>query len=190
MWLAVGIVAAYLVGTFPTALWLGRRAGVDPTKAGSGNPGASNVYRLSGKRIGVLVGVIDALKGVIPVAIALVLAGRGEAHAVWIAAVAGHVWPFYRRFRGGKGVATAGGGGLVLSPLVGLACAVLFFSVVKLGRVAAVGSLAIALGYPIMIFAIGRPGWEVAVGAGVASIVVVRHQANIRRIIGRSEQQV
>lgn len=99
-------------------------------------------------------------KGVIPVAITLVLAGRPEAHAVWTAAVAGHVWPFYRRFRGGKGVATAGGGGLVLSPLVGLACAVLFFSVVMLGRVAAVGSLSIALGYPIITAAIGRPGWR------------------------------
>ena len=190
MWLAMGIVAAYLVGTFPTALWLGRRAGTDPTTAGSGNPGASNVYRLAGKRTGVMVGVIDALKGVVPVAIALLVAGRPEAHAVWVAAVAGHVWPFYRRFRGGKGVATAGGGGLVLSPLVGLACAALFFVVVRFGRVAALGSLTIALGYPIISAAIGRPGWEVAVGAGVAAILVVRHQSNIRRIIGRSEQRV
>jgi len=66
----------------------------------------------------------------------------------------------------------------------------LFFSVVMLGRVAAVGSLSIALGYPIITAAIGRPGWEVAVGSGVAAILVVRHQANIRRIIGRSEQNV
>ncbi|MDG1878390.1 MAG: glycerol-3-phosphate acyltransferase [Acidimicrobiales bacterium] len=190
MWLAIGIVAAYLAGTFPTALWLGRRAGTDPTKAGSGNPGASNVYRLSGKRTGVMVGVIDALKSVVPVVTALVVAGRPEAHAVWVAAVAGHVWPFYRRFRGGKGVATAGGGGLVLSPLVGLVCAVLFFMVVKFGRVAALGSITIAVSYPIISALIGRPGWEVAVGAGVAAILVLRHQSNIRRILGRSEQRV
>ena len=182
---------AFLCGALPFALVIVRaRTGLDIREHGSGNPGASNVYRLAGKRIGVMVGVIDALKGVVPVAIALLVAGRPEAHAVWVAAVAGHVWPFYRRFRGGKGVATAGGGGLVLSPFVGLACAVLFFMVVRFGRVAALGSLTIALGYPIISAAIGRPGWEVAVGAGVAAILVVRHQSNIRRIIGRSEQRV
>lgn len=190
MWLAVGIVAAYLIGTFPTALWVGRRTGTDPTTAGSGNPGASNVYRLSGRRAGVLVGVIDALKGAVPVAIALVVAGRPEAHAIWVAAVAGHVWPVFRRFRGGKGVATAGGGGLIVAPVVALACGLLFLVVVRVGRVAALGSLTIAIGYPIITAAIGRPAWEVAVGGGVAAILVVRHQSNIRRMLGRAEQRV
>lgn len=190
MWLVLGVLAAYIVGTFPSALWVGRRAGTDPTTAGSRNPGASNVYRLSGRRAGVLVGVIDALKGAVPVAIALVVADRPEAHAVWAAAVAGHVWPVFRRFRGGKGVATAGGGGLVISPIVGIGCAVLFFGVVKFGRVAALGSLTIAVAYPIISAAIGRPAWEVAVGAGIAAILVVRHQSNIRRLLGRSEERV
>ena len=80
--------------------------------------------------------------------------------------------------------------GLVINPVVGVACAVLFFGVVKLGRVAALGSLTIALAYPILAAAIGRPGWEVAVGAGVAAIVVVRHQSNIRRLVGRDESRV
>jgi len=164
--------------------------GADPSKEGSGNPGASNVYRLSGRRAGLLVGLIDALKGAVPVAVALAVADRDAAHAVWIAAVVGHVWPVFRRFRGGKGVATGGGGGLVINPVVGVACAVLFFGVVKLGRVAALGSLTIALAYPILAAAIGRPGWEVAVGAGVAAIVVVRHQSNIRRLVGRDESRV
>lgn len=191
MLLALGLVAAYLVGTFPTAQLVARLAGADdPTRQGSRNPGASNVYRLAGKRAGVAVGVIDALKGAVPVGIALLLAGRPEAHAVWVAAVAGHVWPITRRLRGGKGVATAGGGGLVISPVIGLACGVLFFVVVRFGRVAAVGSLSIAVAFPIVSVMAGRPGWEVAVGAGVAAILVVRHQSNIRRLIRDDEATV
>ena len=189
--LAVGVVAAYLVGTFPTAQLVARVAGAsDPTREGSGNPGASNVYRLVGKRAGVAVGVIDALKRAVPVIIALLVSGRPEAHAVWVAAVVGHVWPITRRFRGGKGVATAGGGGLAISPLIGLACGLLFFAVVRFGRVAALGSLSIAIAFPIVSAIAGRPGWEVAVGAGVAGILIVRHRSNIRRMLDSDEATV
>ncbi len=183
----VFVVAAYLIGTFPTAQIVGSRIGRDPTKEGSGNPGASNVWRLGGRRAGIIVAVVDGLKGAVPVLIALALSGRPLAHAVWVAAVIGHVWPVTRRLRGGKGVATAGGGGLAISPLVGLGCAALFLVVVKTGRVAALGSLSIAIAYPILSAAVGRPAWEVGVGALVAAILVVRHQSNIRRMIGHSE---
>lgn len=186
MVLVLGIVVAYLVGTFPTALWIGRRAGTDPTTAGSGNPGASNVYRLSGRRAGVLVGVIDAAKGAIPVAVALVAADRSTGYAVWLAAVLGHVWPVFRRFRGGKGVATAGGGGLVIDPVVGVCCALVFFAVVKIGRVAALGSLTIAVVFPGLAALFGRSGREVAAGAAIAVIVAVRHRSNIRELLGRA----
>jgi acyl phosphate:glycerol-3-phosphate acyltransferase len=182
-----GLVLAYLAGTFPTALIIGRRVGTDPTLAGSGNPGASNVYRLSGRRAGVIVGLIDVLKGAIPTAIALAVAGRPEAHAVWLAAVIGHVWPITRKFRGGKGMATAGGGGIVLGPFVGIACALLFFGIVKFGRVAALGSLSIAVAYPIVSAIVGRPGWEIAVSSGVAAILFIRHQSNIRRMLRPEE---
>lgn len=182
-----GVVLAYLAGTFPTALIIGRRVGSDPTREGSGNPGASNVYRLGGRRAGVMVGIIDMMKGAVPTAITLAVAGRPVAHAIWLAAVAGHVWPVTRRFRGGKGVATAGGGGIVLGPVIGLACALLFFGVVKFGRVAALGSLSIAIAYPIVSAVFGRPGWEIAVSSGVAAILFIRHQSNIRRMI-RSEE--
>lgn len=189
--MALGVIIAYFVGTFPTAQIVARFVGADdPTTRGSGNPGASNVYRTAGKRAGVLVGVIDALKGAVPVAIALLVAGRPEAHAVWVAAVAGHVWPVTRRFRGGKGVATAGGGGLVIAPVIGLACGLLFFAVVKLGRMAALGSLSIAIAFPIVSALAGRPGWEVAVGAGVAGILVIRHRSNIKRMLRSDEATV
>ncbi len=185
-----GLVLAYLAGTFPSALIIGRRVGTDPTLAGSRNPGASNVYRLIGRRAGVIVGLIDMLKGAIPTAIALAVAGRPEAHAVWLAAVAGHVWPVTRKFRGGKGMATAGGGGIVLGPIVGLACALLFLGIVKFGRVAAIGSLSCAVAYPIVSAVVGRPGWEIAVSSGVAVILFVRHQSNIRRLLRQEKSTV
>lgn len=184
------VVGAYLVGTFPTAQMVGRLVGVDPTIEGSRNPGASNVYRLGGRRAGVVVGVVDMLKGAIPALVALLVAGRPEAHAVWVAAVAGHVWPISRNLRGGKGVATAGGAGLVISPLIGIGCALIFLVVVRVVRIASLGSLSIAISYPVIATIVGRPAWEVLVSVAVASILVVRHQANIRAILRRDERRL
>ena len=184
------VIGAYAIGMFPTAHIVGRRMGVNPTTEGSGNPGASNVYRLGGRRAGVIVGVIDMLKGAVPAAVALLVAGMPEAHAVWVAAVVGHVWPVTRGFRGGKGVATAGGAGLVINPLIGLACAAVFLVLVKIARIAALGSLGIAFSYPIIAAIVGRPGYEIAVSAGVASILVIRHQSNIRRMLRRDEHRI
>ena len=184
------VIGAYLIGMFPTAHIVGRRLGVNPTTQGSGNPGASNVYRLGGRKAGVIVGGIDMLKGAIPAGIALLVAGMPEAHAVWVAAVAGHVWPVTRGFRGGKGVATAGGAGLVINPLIGLACAAVFFVLVKVARIAALGSLGIAFSYPVIAAIVGRPAYEVAVSAGIASILVIRHQSNIRRMLRRDENRI
>lgn len=177
------VVAAYGIAMFPTATLVGRRVGVDPMRQGSRNPGASNVYRLASHKAGVIVGLIDMLKGAAPVALALALSGRGAAYAVWVAAVVGHVWPVIRRFRGGKGVATAAGAGLVVNPLIGLICGLVFLVVVLVWRVAALGSLSVALAYPVLATIFGLPAWEILVSVGVSAILVVRHQSNIRRLI-------
>jgi glycerol-3-phosphate acyltransferase PlsY len=181
--LAFCIVSAYCIGTFPTAVLIGRRTGTDPTRAGSKNPGASNVYRLSGRKAGVIVGVVDALKGLVPVLVVLLAVGRPEAHLVWMAAVAGHVWPITRRFRGGKGVATAGGGGLVLAPVIGILTGLVFVVVVRTTRVAALGSLTIAAIYPLLIWWAGHSGSEVLVSAIISVVVVVRHRSNIAQLL-------
>jgi glycerol-3-phosphate acyltransferase PlsY len=183
----VVVVVAYLVGMFPTAQLVGRRTGRDPTAEGSRNPGASNVWRLSGRRAGAIVGLVDLAKGALPTLVALLVAGRPVAHGAWVAAVTGHVWPATRRLRGGKGVATAGGGGIVLGPVIGVLCSGLFLVTVKVGRIAALGSISIAVGYPVLAAIVGRPGWEVATAAGVGAIVVIRHQSNIRHLIRRAE---
>jgi len=189
--LIAGVVAAYLVGTFPSAQLVARSFGAeDPTKIGSGNPGASNVYRSAGKRAGVLVGLVDVLKGAIPVGVALLVAGRPEAHAVWVAAVCGHIFPVTRGFRGGKGVATAGGGGMVLSPVLAVMLTVAFFAIVRFGRIAALGSLAVALAYPALVWVVGRESWEVLTSLGLACLVIARHRGNLERLLRRSEATV
>jgi len=187
LWLAVA-VGAYGLGTFPTAQIVGRRLGRDPTREGSGNPGATNVYRTAGRRAGVLVGVVDVLKGAVPTGIGYLVDGRPLATVAWIAAVAGHVLPLTRRLRGGKGVATAAGGAAVLHPLVALALAAVFAVVARATRKASIGSLAIAVLLPVGVAIAGRPAWEVVAAAALGALVLVRHGANLRRLLAGTER--
>lgn len=184
------IVGAYLVGTFPTAILVGRRRGVDPTTQGSGNPGATNMYRVGGKKAGAIVLVGDLVKGVLPTAIGWAVDGRPLGYACWAAAVVGHVFPVFRRFRGGKGVATAGGGVLTLLPLVAACCIVAFVGALKLTKKGSVGSLVMATLVPVLAAAFGRPGWEVAAAAGVSAVVVLRHWSNLVRLVRGTEHTV
>jgi glycerol-3-phosphate acyltransferase PlsY len=181
------VVGAYLLGTFPSAQLVGARRGVDPTRVGSGNPGASNVLRTAGRRAGAAVFLADVAKGAVPVAIALAVDGRGLAVCCWAAAVLGHVFPITRGLRGGKGVATAGGGTLVLHPLVGVVLLAVFAAVVAVTRTASVGSLAIAALLPVLVAVAGRPWWEVVAAAAVSVLVVCRHASNIQRLTHRAE---
>jgi glycerol-3-phosphate acyltransferase PlsY len=184
---ALLVVAAYLVGTFPTALLVARRRGHDPTTEGSGNPGATNVYRVAGRRAGVVVLLGDVAKGALPAAAGLAVGGRAWGVAAGAAAVLGHVAPLTRRLRGGKGVATAGGMSLVLWPVVSVVLLALFAVTSRISRVASIGSLAMAAGLPVGVALSGRAGWEVAAAAGLAVVVVARHHDNIRRLLGGRE---
>jgi glycerol-3-phosphate acyltransferase PlsY len=182
------VVGAYLLGTVPTAQLVGRRGGVDPTAAGSGNPGASNVYRLLGRRAGSLVLVGDLLKGLVPALVGLAVDGRELALAAGLAAVLGHVAPATRGFRGGKGVATAGGVALVLWPLVSVALTAVFVVVARATGTASIASLTMAVGLPLGVAVSGRRMWEVLAAAALTALVVVRHADNIRRL-ARGEER-
>ena len=188
--MAVAFVVAYGAGMFPTALLVGHRIGRDPSSEGSGNPGATNVYRIGGRLAGVVVALGDMAKGAAPAGAALLLWDRPEAMAAWIGAVAGHVWPILRRFRGGKGMATAGGGGIVLDPIIGLICTVLFFTVVPLTRVAALGSLSVAVAYPLLALVLGWPAPEVVVAVVVMGVMAMRHHGNIVRLWRGTERRL
>lgn len=187
-WLAV--IPAYLVGTFPSADLVASASGIDIRTSGSGNPGASNVTRTLGWRKGVLVFVLDALKGVVAALVGLWLGGRAGGHALGIAAVVGHVLPVTRRFRGGKGVASAGGVTLTLHPLVGLCVLAIWGVLSRLTGKAAIASLIAVVATPVGVAISGRPAWEALTMAGLAALLVARHAGNIKRIVRREEHSL
>jgi glycerol-3-phosphate acyltransferase PlsY len=184
------LVAAYLVGTFPTAMLVGRRLGFDPTTTGSGNPGASNSFRVGGRRAGLLVFLGDVLKGALAAGLGLAVGGRALGVAAAIAAVLGHVAPITRGFRGGKGVATMAGAAIVLYPLVALFVGLAWAVVARTTGKAAVASLVAVVGLVAGVVITGHPAWEVLAMAGLALIVVVRHRSNLVRLVHGTENSL
>jgi len=176
------LLPAYLLGTFPSAGLVGRWAGQDPTQAGSGNPGASNAYRTMGRRAGALVLVGDVCKGALAAGGGLVLGGRGIGVVCGLAAVVGHVLPATRRFRGGKGVATAAGMSAVLLPVPTLALALLWALVAKVTATASIASIVIAVAMPGAAAIAGRPPRELVAFGACGALVVMRHRSNIDRL--------
>ncbi len=191
---AVAVVAvvlgAYAIGTFPTALMVGRRLGFDPTTSGSGNPGASNTTRVGGAKAGLVVLLGDAGKGVAAAGIGYAVDGRTLAWFAGAAAIAGHMWPVTRRLRGGKGVATVAGVGLVCAPLGFVILAVVFAIIVKLGGKAAIGSIVVAALIPVGVALLGQRGIEVAISALIGVAIIARHRSNIRRMLDGTETRV
>jgi glycerol-3-phosphate acyltransferase PlsY len=173
---------SYLLGTFPTAVLVARLAGHDPTREGSQNPGASNVYRLAGRRAGAAVFLGDAAKGVAAAAAGRATGGPKLAMACGLAAVVGHVFPVFRRFRGGRGVATAAGAVAVLEPVLAVPFAATWMTVARITGRASVASIAVVGGVPIAVSALGRPRWEKAGMAALAGLVLARHGGNLVRL--------
>ena len=184
---AAVVACGFLLGTFPTAALVTRGSGRDVTAEGSGNPGATNVYRLAGPLAGALVFAGDALKGAVPVAAGLLLEGRSVALVAGGAAVVGHCFPPQRRLRGGRGVATSVGLVSVADPLVAGMTVVLWFLVVLASRRASLGSVAAAVAVPLTATLLGRATSEVVVFAAVAALVLARHWPNVRRLLRGGE---
>lgn len=184
------MIAAYVVGSFPTASAVGRWSGHDHSKEGSGNPGATNVWRTSGATFGILTAVVDLLKGFLPVLATLIIATRPWAAGAWAAATLGHVVPLARWRNGGKGVATAGGGSLVLYPLLAPPLIVVFAVLVKVTKRASVGSLAITVLLAIGVVFVHDHFAEVIAANVVAAVIIFRHRANISRLLAGKELPV
>jgi glycerol-3-phosphate acyltransferase PlsY len=176
---------AWLLGTFPSAQLVAKAHGRDVLQEGSGNPGASNVARLMGWRAGLAVLVIDFAKGALSAGVGLWVAGRPGAFVLGLAAVVGHTFPLYRK--GGKGVATAGGALFVLYPLIALVLGVVWFLVARVLKKASLASLLGVVLFPIAVALTGHDLWEDLVVAALAVLILVRHTANIRRLIKREE---
>ncbi len=186
----VAIPFAYLLGTFPSASLFARAAGIDITKVGSGNPGASNISRSLGWRKGVWVFVLDAAKGAICAAAGLVIAGRPAGYTLAGAAIIGHILPIGRRLRGGKGVATGGGAFAVLSPIVLIRGVALWLAVSRLTKLASLASILAVAVLPIGMVVVGRDLWEVLTTIGLCAIVMSRHIGNMRRLVTATEHRI
>jgi len=187
----LSIALAYLIGAIPTGVVLTRLTGsADIRKAGSGNIGATNVYRVAGKKLGVLTLVGDILKGLLPV-LAVQAAGMPQGSVALVAAAAflGHCYPVYLRFKGGKGVATALGIFLVLSPPAVLVAVLLFVGLVWKWRYISLGSICAAALMPILVLWFEASTSLFAASVFIGGMVVIRHRSNIERLLAGTENK-
>ncbi len=192
MTLVLLIVASYLIGAIPTGVILTRLVGgEDIRNAGSGNIGATNVYRVAGRKLGIITLIGDCLKGVLPLLLASQLFGvsiNGIA-LVALAAFIGHCYPVYLSFKGGKGVATALGIFLVLSPWSVLCLLVVFVLVLWQWRYISLASIFAATTVPLLVFWFeGSVALFVATSL-IAIIIIWKHRANIERLRSGTENK-
>lgn len=187
---AFWVAGAYLLGSVPTGLLLGRLCGIDVRETGSGNIGATNLYRTLGRKMGVFTLIGDCLKGFLPVLLAAKL-GLTEPMQAWIglAAFLGHVFSIFLLFRGGKGVATALGVYLALTPTAVLGALGIFIILVVSFRYISLGSIIAAAAMPIIVWFLPHGSTLLLVTALIASIVIVKHHANIGRLVAGTENK-
>jgi len=186
------LAGAYLLGSIPFSYLVARRWGVaDVRKVGSGNVGATNVMRSAGRVPGLLAFALDAGKG----AAAALLASRLDSGG-WTpplaaaAAVLGHMYPVWLRFKGGKGVATGAGAFLPLAPLAAAGGIATFVATLAATRYVSVGSIAGAIALPIFALLTARPAPIVSSSAAIAALVVWKHRGNLARITRGTESRL
>jgi acyl phosphate:glycerol-3-phosphate acyltransferase len=187
----IAVVSGYLIGSIPFALLLARRRGIDVRRAGSGNVGATNVLRTVGVRSAVVTLFLDAAKGVAAVVLARQLSDdAGVALVAALAAIAGHAYPVWLGFHGGKGVATAAGAFSVLAPVAFGIALMTFVITVWLTRFVSLGSMIGAVMLVCVLFLTdSRP--IVTGGAAMAALVIiVGHRTNLARLIAGTEHRL
>ncbi|MBI5836676.1 MAG: glycerol-3-phosphate 1-O-acyltransferase PlsY [Candidatus Eisenbacteria bacterium] len=194
---ALLLLAAYLLGSLPWSLWASRLRGVDLRTVGSGNLGATNVYRALGPAWGIGVLALDMLKGAAAVALARSFSSQEPVwlpSAALVTAVLGHVFTVFAGFRGGKGVATGLGGFLALAPIPGFTAVGVWLALFAVSRIVSLASLAAFVALPVaeILTGSGRPDFAYVVGLTVlvAMLVWWRHRDNIRRILGGQEPRL
>ncbi|GAB3515031.1 glycerol-3-phosphate 1-O-acyltransferase PlsY [Emticicia fontis] len=195
----MGVIFAYLLGSIPTAVWYGKIFhGVDVRQHGSGNAGATNSLRTFGRKAGIIVLIIDFLKGFLAVLSAQFLFPDTDNYLpliMGLVAVIGHLYPVFAQFRGGKGVATALGVIAASFPMTVIICMVVFFIIVFLTKYVSLGSMLGALAFPIQI---ALNVWNVnpthdvyyiAFGTALFLILVFTHRHNIQRLMSGTENK-
>jgi len=185
------IIASYFIGAIPSGVVLARAfSGKDIRQEGSGNIGATNVTRVLGKKLGALTLVGDLLKGFLPVWVgSYLVSSLNVVCLMGCAAFLGHLFPVYLKFKGGKGVATALGVFLYLSPIVILVEIIVFVFVVGIWRYVSLGSLIAAASMPLLLVIIGSPKPVVLLSMAFALLIFIKHKANIQRLLNGTENK-
>ena len=185
------VIFGYLLGAIPIGYVVGRAFGVDVRQVGSGNIGTANVLRAAGKWAAILTLLGDMLKGFFPVVLATVLVESEWLHAaVALAAIAGHCWPVFLRFKGGKAVATGAGTSIGLAPVVGLGLFAFWWAVVLLSRYTSLGAIAVMLVSPVAFVLTGQPLPYVVYTVVGGALVLYRHRENARALVKGTERKV
>ncbi len=181
----------YLAGSLPFGYWVVRAVKRDDIRRyGSGNIGATNVWRVYGWRLGAPVVLLDVAKGLVPAVVGVWLVSDLAGVVAGGAAMFGHWRPLFLRFeKGGKTVATAGGTLFGVAPLVGLAAAALWIALFLLLRYASVASMVAAAALPLLAWLLGEPWPVIAFGAVAAAAVLLLHKGNIRRLASGQENR-
>lgn len=199
-WFVIIIAAAYLLGSVPTSVWLGKAIkGVDLREHGSGNAGATNAFRVLGKPIGTVVLLMDMLKGFLAVNLTFLQHEIDPGSESWmllriglgLLAVTGHIFPVFAGFRGGKGVAAITGAALAIHPWAALAAMGIYLLVFLVFKISALGSLSAALSYPVWISWVFHSEFLTIriFSIVVVVLVLVTHRSNIGRLV-RGEEKV
>ena len=193
-------ILAYFIGSIPTAVWISKsQFNIDIRDYGSGNAGATNTFRVLGAKWGTVVMVIDMLKGLLAVKLALLMpyyvendfARTNLQIGLGLAAVLGHIFPIWAEFRGGKGVATLFGLVLAISPFTALGCVGIFLLVLFFTRFVSLSSILASLAFPVfilIIFNVDNEAYRIFAIA-VALLVILTHQKNITRLLRGSESK-
>ncbi|HMR91486.1 MAG TPA: glycerol-3-phosphate 1-O-acyltransferase PlsY [Chitinophagaceae bacterium] len=195
------IVLAYLIGSIPSSVWVGRYFfNIDIREYGSGNAGATNTFRVLGPKWGTIVMIADMLKGMIAVKLALLLPEYTDNSigllnlqiGLGLAAVVGHIFPIWADFRGGKGVATLFGLVVGISPWTALACSGVFLLVLYLTRFVSLSSILASIAFPVFILVVFNVENHIyrVFAIAVALMVILTHQKNIGRLLRGSESKV
>lgn len=189
--LALLALAGYLLGAIPFGLVLTRAAGLgDIRRVGSGNIGATNVLRTGHKSLAAATLLLDAAKGALAVALGRHFAGEAGVLAGGLAAVLGHLFPIWLGFKGGKGVASGFGVLLAAAPGVGLAAGGVWLVAALLTRISSLSALLACLAAPLIAFLLGVAAPTEALIGGVALLIILRHHANIRRLLAGTEPRI
>ena len=194
------IVAAYLLGSIPSAVWIGKKYyGIDVREHGSKNAGATNTLRVLGRRAALPVFALDVLKGFVAVTLAH-LAGYPHGSdqlfnlkiALVAAAVLGHIFPVFAEFRGGKGVATLAGAVLGVYPPAVLLCLATFLVVLMISHYVSLSSMTAGVMFPIYIVVFFRETYLplILFGCVIALLLIITHRKNIRRLIAGTESKI